>query len=113
VASLLEPRLLNISDINREFRQIAAHNGWQEYHTPKNLAAAISVEAAELLAEFQWLSANESANLTPSQKQQVAGEVADLVMYLTELCVRLGIDMPEAVNAKIEFNKQRFASSTI
>jgi len=54
---------LDIAKINHEFRAIAAANNWQAYHTPKNLAAAVSVEAAELLAEFQWLTADESASL--------------------------------------------------
>jgi len=99
---------LDIENINREFREIASVNNWQAYHTPKNLAAAISVEASELLAEFQWLTAEESVALSASQKSQIGDEVADILIYLTELCVRLDINMVDAVNIKIEKNKHRF-----
>jgi dCTP diphosphatase len=101
-------RQLNLTELNREFRAIAAINNWQAYHTPKNLAAAITVEASELLAEFQWLSSDESSQLNPSQKDRVASEVADVIMYLSELCEQLEIDMAVAVANKIEINRQRF-----
>ncbi len=102
---------LNITRINREFRAIAVINDWQSYHTPKNLAAAVAVEASELLAEFQWLSVEESKQLNPQQKVQVADEVADVIMYLTELCTQLNINMADAVQTKIDKNKQRFKKS--
>ncbi len=101
-------QLLNIAIINREFRALAMINGWQSYHTPKNLAAAVSVEASELLAEFQCLTAEESRMLDSQQKSQVADEIADVIMYLTELCAQLDINMANAIHTKIEKNKQRF-----
>ena len=103
--------LLNLSEINREFRKVAALNGWQEYHTPKNLAAAVAVEASELLAEFQWLTAEESSQLDSAKKSQVADEIADVIMYLTELAARVNIDIPSAIQAKIEKNSQRFGDA--
>jgi NTP pyrophosphatase (non-canonical NTP hydrolase) len=99
---------LDIENINREFRAIALSNNWQAYHNPKNLAAAVSIEANELLAEFQWLTAEESCALSTVQKSKVADEIADVIMYLTELSARLNIDIVDAVNIKIEKNKQRF-----
>jgi NTP pyrophosphatase (non-canonical NTP hydrolase) len=105
---LAAKQLLNIAKINREFRAIAAANAWQSYHTPKNLAAAVAVEASELLAEFQWLTPEQSRVLEPQHKAQVADEVADVIMYLTELCVQLDINMADAVQIKIDKNKQRF-----
>lgn len=104
-------RLLNLAEINREFRALAAINNWRSYHTPKNLAAAVAVEASELLAEFQWLTPEESINLSAQHKSQVADEVADVIMYLTELCTQLDIDMADAIQTKIEKNKQRFKTS--
>lgn len=101
-------QLLNITKINGEFRAIAVVNDWQAYHTPKNLAAAVAVEASELLAEFQWRSVEESKALNPQQISQVADEVADVIMYLTELCAQLNINMADAVQTKIDKNKQRF-----
>lgn len=98
---------LNITEINREFRAIAAENNWQAYHTPKNLAAAVAVEASELLAEFQWLTPEESCVLNQQQKAKVADEIADVIMYLTELSKRLDINIADAVRIKIEKNKKR------
>jgi len=103
---LLKP--LDLAEINHEFRTIAAANNWQAYHTPKNLASAVAVEASELLAEFQWLSAEESSTLTAEQRLQVADEIADILMYLTELSVQLNIDMADALQSKIKKNKLRF-----
>ncbi len=101
-------QLLSITSINREFRSIAAINNWQSYHTPKNLAAAVAVEASELLAEFQWLTDEDSKALNLQKKSQVADEIADVIMYLTELCAQLDINMADAIHAKINKNKQRF-----
>lgn len=103
---LLKP--LNLAEINHEFRTIAAANNWQAYHTPKNLASAVAVEASELLAEFQWLSPEESYTLTAEKRSQVADEIADILMYLTELSVQLNIDMADALQSKIKKNKLRF-----
>lgn len=103
-------KLINLSEIAREFGKIAAANAWQAYHTPKNLAAAVAVEAAELLAEFQWLTPEQSGNLSGEQKRRVAAEAADVVMYLSELCRQLDIDMATALETKIEFNKKRFSA---
>ncbi len=99
---------LNLAEINREFRAIAAANKWQAYHTPKNLASAVSVEASELLAEFQWLSPAESSTLNAEKTEKVADEIADILMYLTELSVQLDINLADALTAKIKKNKLRF-----
>lgn len=100
---------LDLTVINRAFRTLAETNGWQAYHTPKNLAAAVSVESAELLEIFQWLTDEQSMRVAhdPAVKTRVADEVADIVMYLTELCVRLDIDMGAAIADKIEKNKRK------
>ena len=103
-------QLLNISEINREFRQIADNNRWQSYHTPKNLAAALMVEAGELLAEFQWLTPEQSENLTQAQQVCVADEMADILLYMSELAARLDINLAHAVQLKIEKNKHRFCN---
>lgn len=100
---------LDINAVADAFRKRAAHKGWQAYHTPKNLAAAVAVEAAELLEIFQWRSELESQQIVgqPETKEQVADEVADIIMYLTELCSRLDIDLVAAVSHKIAKNNQK------
>ena len=99
---------LELAEINREFRAVAIKKGWQAYHTPKNLASAVAVEASELLAEFQWLTPDQSIHLSSEKRTQVADEIADIVMYLTELSIQLDIDLADALQAKIEKNKLRF-----
>jgi NTP pyrophosphatase (non-canonical NTP hydrolase) len=100
--------LINISAVNREFRRLAQANQWQAYHTPKNLAAAVAVEASELLAEFQWLTPEQSTCLEPEQQSRVADEVADVIMYLSELCAQLCIDPAQALRTKIARNAKRY-----
>lgn len=105
---------LNLATINRAFRELAVHKGWQAYHTPKNLAAAVAVEAAELLEVFQWLT-DEQAQAVQYDlpvKTRVADEAADVVMYVIELCQRLDINLTDAIAQKIQKNNTRYADQT-
>jgi len=79
---------------------------WAQFHTPKDLAVSISVEAAELLELFQWK--NESALIDEAMKHALESEVADIFSYLVLLCDKTGIDLIEATNKKIDINEQRF-----
>lgn len=104
----MQEHMLNLLSINESFRALAKAHGWEAYHTPKNLAAAISVESAELLEIFQWLTDAESESLKNStERSKVADEVADIVMYVVELCVRLDINLPQAITEKIEKNHRK------
>lgn len=104
----MQEHMLNLLSINESFRALAKIRGWEAYHTPKNLAAAISVESAELLEIFQWLTDAQSESLkNNSERSKVADEVADIVMYIVELCVRLDINLPQAITEKIEKNHQK------
>lgn len=105
----MQEQQLDLALVNRAFRKLAARKGWQAYHTPKNLAAAVAVEAAELLEIFQWLSDEQAAALKDdiAARAKVADEVADVVMYLVELCMRLDIDLADAVVQKIHKNEQK------
>ncbi|MCB5165494.1 nucleotide pyrophosphohydrolase [Streptomyces bambusae] len=83
---------------------------WQPYHTPKNLAAALSVEASELVEIFQWLTPEQSARIMsdPEAAHRVTDEVADVLAYLLQFCEVLGVDALAALAAKIERNETRF-----
>lgn len=83
---------------------------WGRYHTPKNLAAALSVEAGELVEIFQWLTPEESARVMadPASGARVEDEVADVLAYLLQFCEVLGIDALAALSAKIDRNEKRF-----
>lgn len=99
---------MNNAEILAAFYRVADANGWHHHHTPKNLATAISVEAAELLTEFQWETG--SPEYTSEQKQRIANEMADVGMYLLVLADKLKIDLDQAMADKCEMNKQRFIS---
>ena len=89
-------------------RQFAAERDWEPFHTPKNLASALIVEAAELLEHFQWLGGEESARLSPEQRQGVALEMADVLLYLVRLADRLDIDLLAAATAKLAINAEKY-----
>ncbi len=89
-------------------RDFARARDWEQFHSPKNLAAALSVEAAELLEHFQWLTEAQSLALSDDKKAQVAEEVADVLLYLLQLSDKLGIDPLEAARAKLAVNAVKY-----
>lgn len=89
-------------------RAFAAARDWEQFHTPKNLACALSVEASELLEHFQWLTEAQSQSLTPDKTAEVAAEAADVFLYLLQLCDKLGIDLIASAQAKMLVNAQKY-----
>jgi dCTP diphosphatase len=89
-------------------REFAAERDWEQFHTPRNLATALAVEAAELLEPFQWLSDDQSRELAPETRMAVEQEMADVLLYLVRLADRLGVDLEQAALAKIELNAQKY-----
>lgn len=89
-------------------RAFAAERDWDQFHSPKNLAAALSVEAAELLEHFQWLKEAESAHLSAEKRAAVGEEVADVLLYLIRIADKLDIDMLDAALKKIEANGRKY-----
>ncbi|MFD7703786.1 nucleotide pyrophosphohydrolase [Streptomyces caelestis] len=101
---------LGLAGLQHRLAGFAAARNWQPYHTPKNLAAALSVEASELLEIFQWLTPEESARVMddPDTAHRVRDEVADVLAYLLQFCEVLGVDPLTALAAKIDRNERRF-----
>lgn len=102
----------DLEELAFELRRFAEERQWEEFHTPKNLAAALIVEAAELLEHFQWLTPEQSRNLSPAARQEVAHEIADVLIYLTRLADQLGVDMLAAAAAKMELNARKYPASS-
>ncbi|MFD5187567.1 nucleotide pyrophosphohydrolase [Streptomyces sp. NPDC006641] len=100
----------DVRALQRRLAAFAAARDWEQYHTPKNLAAALSVEASELVEIFQWLTPEESARVMerPETAHRVADEVADVLAYLLQFCEVLGIDALTALAEKIDRNESRF-----
>ncbi|MFJ7159497.1 nucleotide pyrophosphohydrolase [Streptomyces sp. NPDC101118] len=96
--------------LSRRLKEFAAARDWEPYHTPKNLAVALSVEASELVEIFQWLTPEQSARVMedPDRAHRVADEVADVLAYLLQFCEVLGVDPLAALDAKIDRNETRF-----
>ena len=97
-----------IEELTLALREFARERDWEKFHTPKNLAIALMVEAAEIAEHFQWLETVESANLTESKRQQVALEVADTLLYLLRFADVLGIDPIDAARRKMALNAERY-----
>ncbi len=92
-------------------RVFAQERAWAPFHTPKNLASALSVEAAELLEHFQWLTDAQSQSLSTDKKDQVAAEAADVFLYLLQLCDKLNIDLLAAAALKMRVNAAKYPVS--
>ncbi len=99
-----------LETLRQRLADFAAARRWEPFHTPKNLAAALSVEAGELLEIFQWLTPEQAAEVMaePERAHRVRDEVADVLAYLLQFCTAVGVDPLEALAAKIERNEHRF-----
>jgi NTP pyrophosphatase (non-canonical NTP hydrolase) len=102
--------LVRLRDALREF---AAARDWDQFHTPRNLATALSVEAAELLEPFQWLTDAEADRLPPETRAAVEQEMADVLLYLVRLADRMGVDLEQAALAKIELNGRKYPAEQV
>ena len=90
-----------------------AERDWQQFHSPKNLAMALSVEVAEIVEHFQWLTEEQSKHLSPEKLAEVREEVGDVMIYMIELAQKLGIDPVEAAKAKLEINRQKYPAALV
>jgi dCTP diphosphatase len=94
--------------LKNRLREFAIARDWEQFHSPKNLAMALIVEAAELVEHFQWLTEEQSAMLPPGKHAEVVQELADIQIYLIRIADRLNVDLERAVDAKIALNEQRY-----
>ena len=97
-----------IQQLAQRLAQFAQDRDWQQFHSPKNLASALTVEAGELLEHFQWLTEEQSRNLAADKREAVALEMADVLLYLVQLSSALGIDLMDAAQRKMLINAQRY-----
>lgn len=107
-------RAAPIEDLTSRLRAFVAARDWQRFHTPKNLAMALAGEAGELLAELQWLTPEESAQVMddPEAGARVRAELADVTLYLIRLADALGIDPIDAANTKLDESERRYDADT-
>jgi len=101
---------MDIKSVQKKLREFALDREWEQFHSPKNLATALAVEAAELLEPFQWLTEAESRHLAenPADFARVEEEIADVMIYLLRLADQLDINLERAVEEKIRKNGEKY-----
>jgi dCTP diphosphatase len=105
-ASSVSPDCLD--DLRERLRRFAAERDWEQFHTPKNLAMSVAIEAAEIMEHFQWLTAAQSTDLDAAARHEVALEIADVLLYLVRLADVLDVDMVAAAREKIDLNALKY-----
>jgi NTP pyrophosphatase (non-canonical NTP hydrolase) len=106
--SLSGERPMSLEELRGALRRFASDRDWDQFHSPKNLAIALSVEAAELLEHFQWILDADSASLAPDRHAKVREEIADVLLYLVRLADKLNIDLLAAATEKIQVNATKY-----
>ena len=104
---------MDVARIQHELEKFADERDWTQFHSPKNLAMALSVEVSELLEHFQWLTAEQSASLDGATLDAISSEIADVQIYLLRLADKLGIDIESAVEAKMKENQAKYPADRV
>ncbi|GAA2417373.1 nucleotide pyrophosphohydrolase [Actinomadura vinacea] len=104
----------DIGELAAQLREFAAERDWEQFHTPKNLAMALAGEVGELVAEFQWLTPEQSRTVAtdPEASPRIRGELADVFLYLTRLADLLDVDLLQAADDKLQENSKRYTPET-
>lgn len=103
----------DIENLTELLQRFADERDWSQFHSPKNLAMALTVEAAELLEQFQWLSESESTSLEKDKLERVKEEMADVFLYLLRMSDVLGVDLIAAANSKIIKNNEKYPADKV
>ena len=97
--------------LRNQLRAFAASRRWEPFHTPKNLAMSVAIEAAELMEHFQWLTPEQGGSLGATQRLEVAHEMADVLLYLVRLADVLEVDLASAALEKIRLNAIKYPAT--
>ena len=100
-------------ELREAIRRFIEERDWEQFHSPKNLAMALSVEASEIVEHFQWLTEEQSRNLPPETLEELREEIGDVFIYLSELAEKLEIDPVEAAKVKLEMNKRKYPATLV
>lgn len=102
-----------MKELVSQLREFAEERDWEQFHSPKNLAMALSVEVAEIVEVFQWLTEDQSRKLDGEKLDKVKEEIADVMIFLTNLADKLGIDPLDAAKEKIEKNRKKYPANIV
>lgn len=103
----------DLNDVIQQIRAFRDARDWAQFHNPKDMAIAISIEASELLEHFLWKSVEESEARVEIHRDEISEEIADIAIYLVELADNLDIDLIEAMHRKIEKNDAKYPASQV
>ena len=98
----------DLRELRDALRGFAQARDWDRFHSPKNLAIALNVEAGELLEHFQWLGEEQSRRIDPETRQAVAHELSDVLLYLVQLADKLDVDLLSAATEKMKLNAVKY-----
>ena len=104
---------MNYEKIKNEIKEFVEERDWEQFHTPKNLSMALSVEASELLEIFQWKKEDEYKNVTEKEKEMAKDEIADIFYYLVRISEKLNINIEEAFFNKMKKNKEKYPKESV
>lgn len=104
---------MTLQALQQQLKAFAEERDWEQFHSPKNLAMALIVEAAELVEHFQWLRQDESEQLPADKHREVAYEMADILVYLLRLAERLDVDLLETVQQKMQINAAKYPADKV
>lgn len=99
---------MDIKRVENIIKKFSADRNWDEFHNPKNLAMALSVEASELVEIFQWLTLEQAENLNDEKKEHAKQEIADIAIYLLRMCMKLDINLEDAILNKMLLNEKKY-----
>jgi dCTP diphosphatase len=102
-----------MDELVKALREFARERDWEQFHSPKNLAMALSVEVSEIVEHFQWLTQEQSRNMDPEKVDEVRLEIADVMIFLTNLADALGIDPIAAAREKLDINRKKYPADQV
>lgn len=103
----------SLISLRDQIRIFVAERDWDQFHTPKNLAMALSVEVAELAEHYQWLPSGADAELDARKRTAIRHEMADVLVYLIRLADKSGVDLEQAVLEKMELNRAKYPADQV
>jgi NTP pyrophosphatase (non-canonical NTP hydrolase) len=106
-------RQTTLHDLKQQMAAFVRERDWEQFHTPKNLAMSIAIEAAELMEHFQWLSTEQSQQLGEQALGEIGEELADIVIYALSLSNFLGLDLADTVLAKMAKNERKYPADQV
>ena len=100
----------SIEDLKKSVARFIRERDWEQFHSPKNLSMAVSIEAAELMEIFQWMGVDEARRRSrmPRLRKKIEEEIADIAIYTLSLCHSLGLDLSSCIERKIEKNRKKY-----